>query len=311
MRKQMCRRVSATLLLLILLPPLSSATADNTPIDTGRQTSLTIEYPCSNAAFSLYRVGDISGTGELSLSGDFRDYPLSLNQDEAGWRSLAQTLETYAVRDHLQPLFSGVTDESGSLTYPALPVGLYLITGQRCTMGGNAYVPHPFLICLPNLEAENGPWLYDVTASPKFDVEPESPAGESTSRKVLKLWANDGNGQQRPASIEVVLLRDGIVWDTVTLNDGNAWRHTWEQLDQGRDWRVAEKSVPNGYRSTIEWEGTLFVITNTYQGNTPPDPAKNLPQTGVLWWPVPLLACGGAGLFLMGWILRRRGENNA
>ena len=44
---------------------------------------------------------------------------------------------------------------------------------------------------------------------------------------------------------------------------------------------------------------------------TPGAPASSLPQTGVLWWPVPLLACGGVGLFLLGWLQRRNEDDNA
>lgn len=42
-------------------------------------------------------------------------------------------------------------------------------------------------------------------------------------------------------------------------------------------------------------------------GSSSPKPSV-LPQTGQLWWPVPLLACAGLALFLVGW-LRRGGRN--
>ncbi len=45
---------------------------------------------------------------------------------------------------------------------------------------------------------------------------------------------------------------------------------------------------------------------------TEPQPTKpsgpNLPQTGQLWWPVPVLACGGLLLFAVGMALNRRRE---
>ena len=42
--------------------------------------------------------------------------------------------------------------------------------------------------------------------------------------------------------------------------------------------------------------------------DTPDEPEQpDIPQTGQLWWLVPLLACGGMGLFLMGWLKRRNG----
>lgn len=38
----------------------------------------------------------------------------------------------------------------------------------------------------------------------------------------------------------------------------------------------------------------------------PDTPLARLPQTGVLWWPVPFLAMGGLLLFVLGWALNRR-----
>ena len=38
----------------------------------------------------------------------------------------------------------------------------------------------------------------------------------------------------------------------------------------------------------------------------PPTPLSRLPQTGMLWWPVPFLAVGGMFLFVLGWALNRR-----
>ena len=77
-------------------------------------------------------------------------------------------------------------------------------------------------------------------------------------------------------------------------------------------------------------DGTVtFVVTNTLteeitdeptpEGPLPEVPEENipgepvpqgpaLPQTGVLWWPVPLLACAGMALFLAGWARRRSEE---
>lgn len=37
-----------------------------------------------------------------------------------------------------------------------------------------------------------------------------------------------------------------------------------------------------------------------------PGGGEKLPQTGLLWWPVPLLAMGGVVLLLIGWVRRRR-----
>lgn len=44
----------------------------------------------------------------------------------------------------------------------------------------------------------------------------------------------------------------------------------------------------------------------TEPGSEPAKPGETtLPQTGQLWWPVPLLAAAGLALFVMGWVKRR------
>ena len=136
------------------------------------------------------------------------------------------------------------------------------------------------------------------------------------------------------------LLRDGKVWDTVTLTAANNWRYTWTGLDSGHRWTVVEKEL-DGYTVEVTREGITYVITNTYTEEDEPEPivpdkpspgtpdiptgppsepdypakpeskpsGPKLPQTGQLWWPVPALTA--AGLLLIVWgLLRRRGAGN-
>ena len=310
-------------------------------IDTGHPASLTIQYPCRGAAFRLYRAAEVSPYGEYTLTGDFKDYPVSLDQPD--WRALASTLEGYVARDELQPMAQGETDENGRLTFSGLEPGLYLITGERHTAGGVTYTPEPFLVSLPGLDGADN-WVYEVTANPKYEEEQEpddKPDGGTVKCKVLKVW-EDGGAEGRPAGVTVQLLRNGKVYDTVTLSEENGWSHTWTGLDKNRACQVVEADVPEGYTVTVSREGITFVVTNTREdvpgepnpenpdqpgspdepGNpdqpgepgtpggpgTPQGPA--LPQTGTLWWPVPLLACGGMALFLTGWVRRRSGDSD-
>ena len=326
------RLLVCAVLACLLLPAAASARG---LIDTSEPVSLTIQYPCRGAAFRLYRVAEVSPYGEYTLTGDFKDYPVTLDQpDQAGWRALADTLEGYAARDELQPLAQGKTDENGRLTFSGLEPGLYLVTGEKHTAGGVTYTPEPFLVSLPGLDGADN-WVYEVTASPKHEQEKEpddKPDSGTVKRKVLKVW-KDGGAEGRPASVTVQLLRNGKVYDTVALSAENGWSHTWTGLDRDDTWQVVEADVPEGCTVTVTREGITFVVTNTREdvpdepvpGNpdqpgepgspdgpgggspdqpeTPQGPA--LPQTGTLWWPVPLLACGGMALFLMGWARRR------
>ena len=121
-------------------------------------------------------------------------------------------------------------------------------------------------------------------------------------------------------------------------------RYLWTGLDADDTWRVVEETVPEGYTVSISREGITFVVTNTYRPDvpdtpeppdqpdkpTPPDTPNQpdrpdrpgtpgtttpgeptIPQTGALWWPVPVLAAGGMLLFLLGWARsqRRRRED--
>lgn len=104
------------------------------------------------------------------------------------------------------------------------------------------------------------------------------------------------------------LLRGGQVYDTVTLNSQNNWRHRWSDLDSRYRWTVTEKAVTD-YTVTVTQEGKTFVVTNTYQTPTPGKKTDTkLPQTGQLWWPVPVLLSVGLLLVLIGVLRRRRDD---
>lgn len=294
-------------MLLICLPLTVLARG---PIEIERKASLTINYPCAGAAFQLYRVAYVSAYGEYSLSEQFSGYPLSLEQaDQAGWRAVAATLSGYVARDQLTPLQEGITDAHGKIVFTELTPGLYLLIGKSCMDGDYRYTSDPFLIALPELDADET-WLYDVSASPKYVWEA---VPDTTELKAVKIWQDDENAGTRPDSIEIQLLCNGTVWDTVTLNEKNSWRHKWEKLDGSYTWQLVEKEVPDGYTVTIQMDGGIFIITNTIQDD-PPAPEKPqtparplLPQTGVLWWPVGVLVLGGM-LLLLGDCIRRKNK---
>ena len=318
----------ASLLLAALLPTAAVARG---VINTTEPVSLTIQYPCRGITFRLYRVAEVSAYGEYALTGDFQDDPVTLKQpDQAGWRALAATLDGYAARDQRKPLATRETDANGQLTFFGLEAGMYLVTWQKHTTGGYTYTPVPFLVSLPGLDGEDN-WVYDVTADPKYDREkvPVQPGAVTVDRKVLKVWEDDGAEDARPESITVQLLQNGKVYDTVTLSGKNRWSYAWDGLSKDDTWQVVEADVPEEYTVTVSREGITFVVTNTLteeitdeptpEGPLPEVPEENipdepvpqgpaLPQTGVLWWPVPLLACAGMALFLAGWARRRSEE---
>lgn len=306
--KQMAGFLAVMLLCLSICPGRVYAYG---MIDTEEPVSLSLSYSdngsgIADVSFSLYRIADLSETAGYTLTGEFTDYPVSLeNLDSSGWRRLAQTLEGYVLRDAVTPLQTESTDENGRLLFADLRPGLFLVIGETAERMNSTYIPETFICSLPGL-AEDDTWQYSVEADVKYEsVSNPVPV----SREIVKVWEND-NKNSRPEEIEVQLLKDGTVVDTQKLNAANNWRYTWANLDSAAKWTAVEKNVPAGYSVSVECEGTEIVITNTgTEEKTPGTAEERLPQTGVLWWPVPVLAAAGLLLFLAGWIRRRRQEN--
>lgn len=342
MRKRLSALLLGLMAALLLLPGQALAAGS---IETDRAVSLTISYqdqgtPLTGARFDIYLVATVDAYGELTATDTFRDYPVNIRgKNDDAWRNLASTLEAYILRDSVAPTDSGRTGKDGLLTFPTeektLEQGLYLVLGQRLSQGGYRYEAKPFMVLLPALDWDNNDWTYDVTAEPKHDAKWQPSGGGGTvTRKVLKVWADEGHEKERPKAVVVQLLRNGKVWDTVTLNAANNWRHTWAELSDDYTWTLAEQEL-EGYTVEVTREGVTFVVTNSYDEDIPDEPppegpppetpdepdgpdipeepvptGPKLPQTGQLWWPVPALTAGGLLLIVLG-LLRRRGGGDA
>ena len=256
--------------------------------------------PVANAPFRIYRVAEWDG-GSFALCGDFAGYPVSLEDlDSEGWGVAANTLAGYAARDGVAPTRSGATGAEGTLTFEGLETGLYLVTGDPVFREGRVCHPQPALVALPTRGAD-GEWSAQVTVQ----IKDGEPSGGALDLTVIKVW-KDGDAAARPEGITVELLGNGVRIDTVVLSKDNSWRYTWQNLDAETLWQAVEAPVPEGYTVTIDREGTLITITNTAPGTSGGNPS--LPQTGLLWWPVPVLTVAGMALFLCGWYGRRKGD---
>lgn len=325
--------LSALLLLLGCLPMRVTAAG---PIDKSQDVSLTISYqdenvPLSGVEFNIFLAATVKETGELEIAENFN---VDIRgENDSAWRELASTLEGYVLRDGIASAAGGVTNEAGLLTLPdaqgELEQGLYLVLGERHTQDDVVYECEPFMIMLPAANAENGEWIYDVTVSPKNESQ-ELPKEETISRKVLKVWKDEGYEKERPQEITIQLLQDGRVADTVKLNAANNWRYTWDDLSAESDWTVVEQESADlsDYTVSVTKEGITFVVTNTYdvpeepeeptkpeEPKKPEEPTKpeeppvpTLPQTGQLWWPVSILTTVGLLLIVIG-LLQRRGKH--
>ena len=244
----MTKRAMCILLALVLavLLPVSAAAAG--PIQTDRPAGMTIEYldqgtPLVGVQFRIYQIAEVDAYGELTVASPFDRYPIRLDGNtEEDWLVLGSTLEGYILRDEIPASDWGETDEQGRVEFPNqteyLEQGLYLVMGQRHVQAGAEYEMQPFLVLLPTMDEITNEWNYVVTVRPKFIKRNPDEDDETVKRSVLKIWECSCETPCHPDQIEVQLLRDGEVYETVILNDENDWSYSWEDLDASYEWQI-------------------------------------------------------------------------
>jgi len=271
------RRIFAILLCVILSFGLLPLSAGAETIDTGRECALTVNFydsgaPIAGFPFAIYRVADVDAQGSFTLAGDFQKYPVQLNGlTQEQYADLARTLDAYARQDGLTPLETMQTRSTGSAYFENLRTGLYLVAGSSAVINGKSFTTDPFLVSLPSQDA-GGTLVYEVITQPKHITSEIPDTPEIVARRVLKLWQGDVE-EFRPEGVTVRLLKDGVVYDTVTLTRDNSWRYAWEALPKFDTdghlirWQLTEE-VPEGYLVSLGQEEDAFLLTNTLDPDT-------------------------------------------
>ena len=93
---------------------------------------------------------------------------------------------------------------------------------------------------------------------------------------VNKVWLNDDESD-RPGEIKVKLLRDGELYEEVTLDNESGWEYTWEDLDENYEYTVEESfQIPGYYPGVVTGDVEHgFTIENRKIVN--PSTADNIP----------------------------------
>lgn len=270
---------------------------------TPRAQALSLDKPCSlrvrledetetviGGTLTLRRVAGVTAPdGKLQYALTAAFAPSGADLGDVNDPSLPKILAAFAEENHL-PGETAAPGDGGVTAFPGLSAGMYLVTQESAPEG---YYPiDPFLVCLPATSADGAGWVYDLEASPKLEPLPEVPT-ERVDLTVKKVW--DDSGKNRPGSVKIGLFADGEEIDRVNLSRQNGWKHTWRDLDGGREYEVRELDVPRGYTATYRIRNGVVTVTNT----------ATLIQTGQLNWPVPVMAVSGLVLLMIGMILLR------
>lgn len=231
----------------------------------GVQTQkITVDYSTSEekldgAVFHVYRLGEVKGN-RIIPNDTFSPYRINLDvSDTEKMTSLAYTVSAYILRDDITPLYTDTSDKNGIVDFDgaAFETGAYIIMADKHRQNESTYFCDPTLFILPYGNKDT------VIIKPKYEVIPDNTETVSVSYKVLKAWLGTDYGGEKPVEIEVELLRDGDIYDTVVLNESNNWRFQWDDLSAFYHWTVAEKYVVDGYVVSLSRYERSFLLTNS------------------------------------------------
>lgn len=184
--KHLCKAL--TMLLLTVLVGLSGLTAYAHDVpDESKKGSITVDFEYDNKAvtggrLALYRIAKVRQTDG---NYDFENLPefAGFHKDMSDLTSaeLARCLADFVDGHSIQPV-DARDNKTGSVTFPELLHGLYLVVQAEEASGYEAV--QPFLVTVPMLE--DGRYVYDVnaygkTALQKTKTDPSGTASGGTA----------------------------------------------------------------------------------------------------------------------------------
>lgn len=181
------------------------------------------------------------------------------------------------------------SNKDGKVTFNNLPLGLYLVK-QTNKVDGYSNIT-PYLVILP--KEQDNKFIYEITSKPKTEII------NLMNLTVNKVWnttiSNKNDKNNLPDYIEVQLLDNETIIDTIKLNKENNWTYTWKDIEQ-KEYTVKEINIPKGYKDTYQVLDNVITITNT----------KTLVQTGQNYYLVLELLSTGLLLILISLLYNKR-----
>lgn len=268
-------------------------------------TAGTGEFAIPGATFRLYKVGQVSSGANFEPVAPFTDstaYPIDWSKvtgyDAQVYRDVANTLAGLIAANGTSEsaaVDSGETDKAGRLTFAGVEDGLYLVVSDSvkvegaagaAAVGGTAdedsywqCASANMLVAMPQDGVSNG--SRELAIEPKTECSTQlKPTLERTVRKV---WndRNDSDGK-RPEAITVKLLRDGVVFEEVKLNESTSGHIRGRDFPPHTSGRWSKLPYPAGTPPSLTWKATPPPSpTRTHH----PKPRPHTPARQCRAWP--------------------------
>lgn len=231
---------------------------------------LTTKQPVAGGSLALYQVANL-------VKAEDGTFKFVYTEDFAAYGAAlddqlakqASAMAAYANKNNIAGDKSNVAQD-GTASYTGLPLGLYLVV--QIEKGDKNHSFNPFLVVLPT--QTNDELRYSVIAAPKTGgSDPYYPPYNPPDNPPYNPPGDNPPGDNPPG-------------------DNPPVENPPEDFDEP-DVPLGEIDIPIDLPIEIPGE--------------PVPQAGLLPQTGQLWWPVPLMAVAGMICFAAGW--KRRYEN--
>lgn len=277
----------------------------------------------SDVKISIYYVGSTDKNSNFIFSDAFGSCSINAEQGDNDKDSFAQTLYGYVLLNNIKPIAQKSTDTIGEALFTetenGLQKGIYLVKAEKTIQNGYVYTSDALTATLyessdsTSDDTENIPNVIQPKVKKRMIADPKD---EKISIAATKKWDDDNNSDLRSSSVTIKLFKDNELYDTAVLQDDNKWYHCWNNIDGSSELYIAEIPVDN-YKGLINKKDSNYVIVNTLSAGSkttsqPHDSNKQtpsvLPQTGTLWWVIPIFLSAGLFFIAVGYLLRRKGK---
>lgn len=290
------KRIKIILLSILIFYSTNIYALENNTIDFNSKGSIEITLSektdnekIEGAEILLYKVADAKSENHnlvFEYIDELKSCNASLNDLET--KSKSEDIEK-CINENINSL-KQITDVNGTVKYNDLDLGLYLVKQNNIVKGYSKI--DSFLVMIPKIT--DNKWIYDIKSTPKTDII------RVIDINVKKVWntstSNTNDSIKLPRSIEVELLLNDKVIDTVKLSKDNNWSYTWEDLAKSEEYTIKEINVPKGYTPSYQKDNNTFIVTNT----------STLVQTGQMLWIVMLLIITGITFIIISIIYDRK-----